>query len=177
MTTKNNLWQTLTQRFYGIDGPLDEYKERELHAIGSRIHLILWWYMLLSSLIALIASAYFPAEMVLYVLIGSNFLLQFLSNIYIAKKIKEKQLSDIDIAPQDFETRKKMLGKQTIKAGVVFGLLMGIQQIIWKLIFDKTPMLETIQTPRFILTCLLSGIFFGVFIYKLINRLKIDDSE
>ncbi|MDT6979847.1 DUF3278 domain-containing protein [Levilactobacillus zymae] len=61
--TQGYLW-TL-QHFYHIHGVLDEYRVAELNRLGNRTFQVLWGYLLLSNLVALLATLRFSTTLVL----------------------------------------------------------------------------------------------------------------
>lgn len=54
MNNKESLFTKYMMLFYGISGPLDEYKKQEMHRIGNNSFIVTMFYIILSSLFFMI---------------------------------------------------------------------------------------------------------------------------
>ncbi|MBF0778002.1 DUF3278 domain-containing protein [Streptococcus cuniculi] len=57
---KETVTEKMIKRFYGITGPLDEYKRREVERIGNSCFVLLFWLLLIGNAIALLLSDTYP---------------------------------------------------------------------------------------------------------------------
>lgn len=53
---KENFTDRLIKRFYGISGPLDEYKRREADRMGNIALIFLVWFLMLGNVVALLLA-------------------------------------------------------------------------------------------------------------------------
>ncbi|EAO72953.1 conserved hypothetical protein [Streptococcus agalactiae CJB111] len=60
---KENFTDRLIKRFYGISGPLDEYKRREADRMGNIALIFLVWFLMLGNVVALLLAEDFPQEL------------------------------------------------------------------------------------------------------------------
>ena len=57
---KETLTDKLMKRFYGITGPLDEYRKQEINRIGNLSFIYLFYTILFANVIAIIISKKYP---------------------------------------------------------------------------------------------------------------------
>ncbi|TPR42341.1 DUF3278 domain-containing protein [Apilactobacillus micheneri] len=49
MNNRESFFTKCIKRFYGITGPLDEYKRQEINRIGNNAFIVCWIYIMLSN--------------------------------------------------------------------------------------------------------------------------------
>ena len=54
MKHKETLMEKMIKRFYGISGVLDEYRLQEIRRIGNNAFIFLFYYILMSNVVAVI---------------------------------------------------------------------------------------------------------------------------
>lgn len=105
--TQGYLWAL--QHFYHIHGVLDEYRVAELNRLGNRTFQVLWGYLLLSNLVALLATLRFSTTLVLGGLIGSNLLLILLVEWWLSRAINRLKLAVEEVDAAHYAQRLRAL--------------------------------------------------------------------
>lgn len=161
----------LIKRFYGIAGPLDEYRKKEVLKIGNVCYILLVWTLLLINILAISLANRFP-ELIGYgyPLVLLIILLAFMQ--YIAFQLGHKQVDALDLQELSHKERKSLKGA-SIKFALYFMTFMYIWNIVFKAWMDKTAIFENLINLRSILSAALGGIFVGIAIHILLHiRIK-----
>ncbi|GGE36749.1 DUF3278 domain-containing protein [Streptococcus himalayensis] len=137
---KETFTDKMMKRFYGIVGPLDEYKRREIDRIGNICFILLFSILLFGNLIALLLSDQYP-KAVAFAYPSILTLCIFVLLSFIIYRIHKMHLVDFD---EEELTKKelKQLHFAGLKAGLNFGILMWLFNGILNLI-DHVPLLQS----------------------------------
>ena len=149
---KEKLGVRLIKRVYGINGVLDEYKRSEINRIGNNAFMFLWGYFLIANMIAMIAVLNFNPEIVLWVLLGTSFLVIIAIGLYIMYEAECAELTSIEVEEKDVTTIKKKMKKNAILGSLFFS---GVQ-LIGKNFSMKS-----------MIICLAVGFLFGGMMYAI----------
>ena len=88
---KETFTEKLIKRIYGISGPLDEHKRREVDRIGNKIFVILFYLMTLGNLIPLFLAYKYPQMIAIgYPLVV--FGISMISALYVLSQTKKQGL-------------------------------------------------------------------------------------
>lgn len=165
METKENFSTKLLRHFYGVQGALDEYRRHELYKIGNTAFMILFYYNLLSTFIAIlvwgIMNTNNPSvlENIFFWYASANILfVAFGISVYIIYATKRKHLLDNEVL--DIKTQNKKLVYLSIRQGIQFGVLMFILDGVTSPHFT-----EFLSLRSFIIDVFLSGGSFGILMY------------
>ena len=111
---KETISTKIIKRFYGIHGPLDEYRRNELNRIGNNIAIFLLSINLLLSFIAsLLMLSTNNSELTLDIVVSVLLLTVFASLGYILYETKRHHLTEIDVeAKQESKTKQNLLKEQ-----------------------------------------------------------------
>lgn len=160
---KEKLGVRLIKIVYGITGVLDEYKRAEINRIGNNAFMFLWGYFLIANVIAVIAVLNFNPEVVLWVLLGTSFLVIIGIGLYIMYEVECADLADNEVEEKNIAMAKKKMKRIAFLGGLFFS---GVQ-LIGKNLSVKS-----------ILICLSVGLLFGSVVYGIgvtnIKKIKND---
>lgn len=166
MNYKEDLGTKVIKRFYGITGPLDEYRYQEINRIGNNAFIFLWIYLMISNLVALYFGVLYP-EITLYIYIGLNTLITvFGVAIYILWESKRKQLTEVDIEELDVKIYKCKMIKSTIIGAILYGLFMSIFNSLMNIRFEDANNFFTYWvSEKNMIVSLVQTIGFGLLMY------------
>ncbi len=162
--TKETIMDKIIKRFYGISGPLDEYRRAEINQIGNNCFMILIIYMFLSSFAALIFYTRFP-EATFFALIFMNlgFLLYGVF-MYILFKVAKLNLTENEVPADKIKDAKRQAARRGLLAGFEFPVLMYGFTVLtsWGM---KEPILPEIFSLKRIAFYVIAGVLFGVMMW------------
>lgn len=148
----------LIKRFYGIVGPLDEYKQHELNRIGNHCFMILTVCLLLGNPVALFLAESHP-KLVAWgypIVLGSVLFILF---AYILSKTSHlTQFDKEELSPNE----QQQLRHIGLKAGSLFGTGLYVCSCLLDLFDLNKPFLDQLSQPKNLIFGLLCGIFFGL---------------
>lgn len=157
--TKESFTEKLIKRFYGIIGPLDECKRREVDRIGNRCFIYLTWLILISNVIAFFIGLKSPKVVALVYPLLLTFGL-FLIYFCVMLTADQSMLKTIDL--DDLTKREQKRLKHTgLKAGLSFGICMYCFSVIFNHFTDHIGLVSLLLSPRNIMGASLSGLAFG----------------
>lgn len=150
----------LIKRFYGIAGPLDEYRQKEAFRLGNTCFILLFWGSSLLTLLALALSKRFP-EVVAYGYPGALLLIQLTTSSYILSRIRHSQLDSLDVEELTTKEQKQLKG-----ASIKFALYFTTFIYIWNLVFGAwmeglNPFDHLFDLRKFLPACL-GGLLVGI---------------
>jgi hypothetical protein len=170
---KEKLWIRMMKRFYGISGVLDEYRRSQVEHIGNNAFMVMFWYMLLSNLLATIFAYKYP-EATLWVFIGCNlFFIIYVICGYIMIATSHLKLTENEVEPKDLVREKRKIIFKGIGLGVYFAVTMHLLEGLIDVVIGDGNFFESILSPNGIIGSFLGGLFFGGMMYLvMIVRLK-----
>lgn len=156
---KETISTKIIKWFYGIHGPLDEYRRNELNRIGNNIAIFLLSINLLLSFIAsLLMLSTNNSELTLDILL----LTVFASLGYILYKTKRHHLTEIDVeAKQESKTKQKFI-KRAIGLGIYFVIVMYRLTILIDWLPNKGALIPLLTEPSTISSAIVSGLIYGL---------------
>ncbi|MDG3181199.1 DUF3278 domain-containing protein [Streptococcus suis] len=168
---KENFQDKLIKRFYGITGPLDEFRQKEAFRLGNTCFILLFWGTMALTLLALALSKRFP-EVVAFGYPVALLLSYLATSTYIMFKLRHSQLDSLDIEELTSKEQKKFKG-----ASIKFALYFTCGMYIWNTGFNAwmeglNPLDHLFDLRKFLAACL-SGVFMGIYIeFTLRKRMK-----
>ena len=121
---KETLTDKLMKRFYGITGPLDEYRKQEINRIGNLSFIYLFYTILFANVIAIIISKKYPDILIwaypLFITIAL-----FVIFIVVSAANNFDIIQPIDVEELD-EKEKGQMKHLGWKAGFFFGFFMWL---------------------------------------------------
>jgi hypothetical protein len=120
MKMNENLSNKIMKRFYGVTGPVDEYKRSESNRIGNNAFMFLWSYLLISNFVAALFAFKYP-EKTLWILISINILVGvFLIGGYIIFTSMQSHLTDNEVEKSQIISEKRKIIRSSIIIGFAF---------------------------------------------------------
>lgn len=166
---KETLTEKLMKRTYGISGPLDEHKQREVDRIGNKIFMVLFYLMIFGNLIPFVLAYKYP-QIVAFGYPIIIFMISMICAIYVTTQTKKTGITAIDPDMLN-QKEKKQLRYPGLKAGLFFGLWMFFITPLLSILIGESPdYFNSLLTIRNGLASILGSIFFGASIQFLISR-------
>lgn len=172
---KETISTKIIKWFYGIHGPLDEYRRNELNRIGNNIAIFLLSINLLLSFIAsLLMLSTNNSELTLDILL----LTVFASLGYILYETKRHHLTEIDVeAKQESKTKQKFI-KRAIGLGIYFVIVMYRLTILIDWLPNKGALIPLLTEPSTISSVIVSGLIYGLLMGTWeIHQIKSDPND
>ncbi|MGQ7354179.1 DUF3278 domain-containing protein [Streptococcus suis] len=157
---KETFREKLTKRFYGITGPLDEFRQKEAFRLGNTCFILLFWGTMVLTLLALALSKRFP-EVVAFGYPVALLLSYLATSTYIMFKLRHSQLDSLDVEELTSKEQKQLKG-----ASIKFALYFTAVMYIWTVVFGAwmeglNPLNHLFDLRKFLAACL-GGIFTGI---------------
>lgn len=160
MKAKETRFEKYMKFWYGISGPLDEQKRQVMNQIGNRAFLI-----------SLVLFSMYKADVAYLFLSGSFFVMLMAVNLYIMQQSRKARLTDNEVEKDELPEAKKAAWTKGMISGAIFGILMLILEFL-------TSYIDGSWTWIMIPTCLISGVFFGIFMSLIaVHRIKVVKDE
>lgn len=149
--------------FYGIHGPLDEYRRNEVNRIGNNIAIFLLSVNLIlaftATLVVLGTNNY---ELALDIVVDSLLFIIFATYAYICYELKRHHLADIDVEAKQVTRTKKKIIKKAVGLGLYFGFGMYGMTILIDWLPERGALLPLLTDPFMIVLAVIEGIIFGL---------------
>lgn len=160
---KENFTTKLIKRFYGLTGPLDEYRKQEINQIGNYCFIFLASFLLLGNFIALLFAHHYPTQVAwIYPIVVE--IAVFLAFGYVIVKTARLKLMQIDV--DEFEDKElKKLKWQGLYLGGYFAIGTFFLTMLLDYVEYGTTALETLTKPKSFAQATFSGLFFGSFMH------------
>lgn len=168
---KETFQDKLIKRFYGITGPLDEFRKKEAFRLGNTCFIPLFWGILFVTLLAVALAKRYPEFVAfgypIFILFATLGLVHFL-----AYQLSRKQLDNLDMEELTAKEQKKLKG-----SSIKFVLYFTTFMYLWNVLFDSwmeglNPLDHLFDLRKFLSACL-GGVFTGIAIeITLRNRMK-----
>ncbi|HEM3574482.1 TPA: DUF3278 domain-containing protein [Streptococcus suis] len=157
---KENFQDKLIKRFYGIAGPLDEYRKQEAFRLGNTCFILLFWGTMALTLLALALSKRFP-EVVAYGYPTALLLSTLSASMYMTSKMRHSQVDSLDVEELTSKEQKQLKG-----ASIKFALYFTTVMYIWVVVFGAwmeglNPLDHLFDLRKFLSACL-GGLFTGI---------------
>ena len=176
---KETISTKIMKWFYGIHGPLDEYRRNELNRIGNNIAIFLLSTNLLLSFIAsLLMLSTNNSELTLDIVVSVLLLTVFASLGYILYETKRHHLTEIDVeAKQESKTKQKFI-KRAIGLGIYFVIVMYRLTILIDWLPNKGALIPLLTEPSTISSVIVSGLIYGLLMGTWeIHQIKSDPND
>ncbi|HEL1604792.1 TPA: DUF3278 domain-containing protein [Streptococcus suis] len=157
---KETFQDKLIKRFYGIAGPLDEFRQKEAFRLGNTCFILLFWGTMALTLLALALSKRYP-EVVAYGYPITLLLAYLSASTYIMFKLRHSQVDSLDVEELTSKEQKQLKG-----ASIKFALYFTTVMYIWTVVFEAwmeglNPLDHLFDLRKFLAACL-GGIFTGI---------------
>lgn len=157
---KETFQDKLIKRFYGIAGPLDEFRQKEAFRLGNTCFILLFWATMALTLLALALSKRFP-EVVAFGYPVALLLSYLATSTYIMFKLRNSQVDSLDVEELTSKEQKQLKG-----ASIKFALYFTTVMYIWTVVFEAwmeglNPLDHLFDLRKFLAACL-GGIFTGI---------------
>ncbi|WP_181398794.1 DUF3278 domain-containing protein [Apilactobacillus micheneri] len=174
MNNKESLFTKCIKRFYGITGPLDEYKRQEINRIGNNAFIVCWIYIMLSNFMFFFLGYNHPEYSVI-IYGGSNFIFLMLISIYIIVASHRSGLTINEVAEKNYKNEKRKISYRIILSGIYFGFIIYLLNPLTSVVVDHKSYLNQIIHPSKgdLLQCLFETFFWCLFMYLIMkSRMK-----
>ncbi|MGQ7462070.1 DUF3278 domain-containing protein [Streptococcus suis] len=165
---KENFQDKLIKRFYGIAGPLDEYRKQEAFRLGNTCFILLFWGTNLLTLVALALSKRFP-EVIAYGYPVTLLLAYLSASTYIMFKLRHSQLDSLDVEELTSKEQKQLKGA-SIKFALYFTTVMYIWTVVFEAWMEGLNPLDHLFDLRKFLAASLGGVFTGIAIEIMLRK-------
>ncbi|MBB1127886.1 DUF3278 domain-containing protein [Limosilactobacillus balticus] len=176
---KETISTKIIKWFYGIHGPLDEYRRNELNRIGNNIAILLLTVNVLLSFIAsLLMLSTNNSELTLDIVVSVLLLTFFVSLGYILYETKRHHLTEIDVeAKQEGKIKQKFI-KRAIGLGIYFAIVMYGLTILIDWLPNKGALIPLLTEPSTISSAIVSGLIYGLLMGTWeIHQIKSDPND
>ncbi|HEL1788861.1 TPA: DUF3278 domain-containing protein [Streptococcus suis] len=165
---KETFQDKLIKRFYGIAGPLDEFRQKEAFRLGNTCFILLFWGTMALTLLAIALYKRFP-QVVAYGYPVALLLAYLSASSYIMFKLRHSQLDSLDVEELTTKEQKKFKG-----ASIKFALYFTCGMYIWNTGFDAwmeglNPLDHLFDFRKFLAACL-GGVFTGIAIEIMLRK-------
>ncbi|HEM5211852.1 TPA: DUF3278 domain-containing protein [Streptococcus suis] len=165
---KETFQDKLIKRFYGIAGPLDEFRKKEAFRLGNTCFILLFWATMALTLLALALSKRFP-EVVAFGYPVALLLSYLATSTYIMFKLRNSQVDSLDVEELTSKEQKQLKG-----ASFKFALYFTAVMYIWTVVFGAwmeglNPLDHLFDLRKFLAACL-GGIFTGIAIEIMLRK-------
>ncbi|QDR73381.1 DUF3278 domain-containing protein [Limosilactobacillus reuteri] len=176
---KETISTKIIKWFYGIHGPLDEYRRNELNRIGNNIAIFLLSINLLLSFIAsLLMLSTNNSELTLDIVVSVLLLTVFVSLGYILYETKRHHLTEIDVEAKQVGKTKQKFIKRAIGLGIYFAIVMYGLTILIDWLPNKGALIPLITEPSTISSAIVSGLIYGLLMGTWeIHQIKSDSND
>ncbi|HFI0480037.1 TPA: DUF3278 domain-containing protein [Streptococcus suis] len=157
---KETFQDKLIKRFYGIAGPLDEYRKQEAFRLGNTCFILLFWGTMALTLLALTLSKRYP-EVVAYGYPVALLLSYLSASTYIMFKLRHSQVDSLDVEELTSKEQKQLKGA-SIKFALYFTTVMYIWDVVFGAWMEGLNPLDHLFDLRKVLAACLGGVFTGI---------------
>ncbi|HFU4011706.1 TPA: DUF3278 domain-containing protein [Streptococcus suis] len=171
---KETFQDKLIKRFYGITGPLDEFRKKEAFRLGNTCFIPLFWGILFVTLLAVALAKRYPEFVAfgypIFILFATLGLVHFL-----AYQLSRKQLDNLDMEELTAKEQKKLKGS-SIKFALYFTIFMELWNVLFDSWMEGTSFFDQLVDPRKFLAAAISGILIGIAL-EIMLRKRIKKAE
>lgn len=127
---KVSLLDRYIKYWYGISGPLDEYKKAKIDQIGNKAFFIAMLTMISLFLISSIVYTYLGSEIAYYTLCIGGFLVLIVVSSFVMSKTNKIHLTDNEVEEKDLPQAKKAARVRGAFSGLYFGIAMFLIEFV-----------------------------------------------
>ncbi|OFI45751.1 hypothetical protein BG262_07060 [Floricoccus penangensis] len=131
---KDNLWLKIIRKFYKIEGPIDEYTEKEINRIGNNTLIFSSAYIVISNVLLVIFYPRINGNLVQLLILLNMTIYVGGIEYYVSHAVEKARLNFITIEPNQFEEYEKKAKLTSLKFSIYyfifFIILVGIMNII-----------------------------------------------
>ncbi|HFI0427047.1 TPA: DUF3278 domain-containing protein [Streptococcus suis] len=165
---KETFQDKLIKRFYGIAGPLDEFRQKEAFRLGNTCFILLFWATMVLTLLALALSKRFP-QVVAFGYPVALLLSYLATSTYIMFILRHSQVDSLDVEELTTKEQKQLKG-----ASFKFALYFTTVMYIWTVVFEAwmeglNPLDHLFDLRKFLAACL-GGVFTGIAIEIMLRK-------
>ncbi|HFU4216875.1 TPA: DUF3278 domain-containing protein [Streptococcus suis] len=157
---KETFQNKLIKRFYGIAGPLDEFRKQEAFRLGNTCFILLFWGTMALTLLALTLSKRYP-EVVAYGYPVALLLSYLSASTYIMFKLRHSQVDSLDVEELTSKEQKQLKGA-SFKFALYFTTVMYIWDVVFGAWMEGLNPLDHLFDLRKVLAACLGGVFTGI---------------
>ncbi|HEL1612102.1 TPA: DUF3278 domain-containing protein [Streptococcus suis] len=165
---KETFQDKLIKRFYGIAGPLDEFRQKEAFRLGNTCFILLFWGTMVLTLLALALSKRYP-EVVAYGYPTALLLSTLSASMYMASKMRHSQVDSLDVEELTSKEQKQLKGA-SFKFTLYFTTLMYIWTVVFGAWMDGLNPFDHLFDLRKFLAACLGGVFTGIAIEIMLRK-------
>ncbi|HEM4736096.1 TPA: DUF3278 domain-containing protein [Streptococcus suis] len=165
---KETFQDKLIKRFYGIAGPLDEFRQKEAFRLGNTCFILLFWGTMVLTLLALALSKRYP-EVVAYGYPTALLLSTLSASMYMASKMRHSQVDSLDVEELTSKEQRQLKGA-SFKFTLYFTALMYIWTVVFAAWMEGLNPLDHLFDLRKFLAACLGGIFTGIAIEIMLRK-------
>ncbi|HEL1584585.1 TPA: DUF3278 domain-containing protein [Streptococcus suis] len=157
---KETFQDKLIKRFYGIAGPLDEFRQKEAFRLGNTCFILLFWGTMAITLLALSLSKRYP-EVVAYGYPTALLLSTLSASMYMTSKMRHSQVDSLDVEELTTKEQKQLKGA-SFKFALYFTTVMYIWTVVFGAWMEGLNPLDHLFDLRKVLAACLGGVFTGI---------------
>ncbi|HEL9644930.1 TPA: DUF3278 domain-containing protein [Streptococcus suis] len=157
---KETFQDKLIKRFYGITGPLDEFRQKEAFRLGNTCFILLFWGTMAITLLALALSKRYP-EVVAYGYPTALLLSTLSASMYMTSKMRHSQVDSLDVEELTTKEQKQLKGA-SFKFALYFTTVMYIWTVVFGAWMEGLNPLDHLFDLRKVLAACLGGVFTGI---------------
>ena len=120
---KAKLMEKIYKHFWGIEGPIDEYRRQELNRIGSNAYMITFWLQAPIFLAGFLASDQWTLFATTRIFMIGAMIELYIPLIYISIQMRKLHLHDNEVSQEKLHTAKIATWRRAIFSGILFGVL------------------------------------------------------
>ncbi|UQS84668.1 DUF3278 domain-containing protein [Apilactobacillus apisilvae] len=171
MKNKESLFTKYLKMFYGISGPLDEYKTQTMNRIGNKSFIACWLYMAFLSLFLIYYGMENP-KISVTVCIASNFIFLMILSISIIVATKKAKLTTNEVFVDNYKQAKRKAAFKGIGFGIYFAIAMYLITPLMQLSSSNKSYIDLLKNPDGgFLGFIVGGFVFGLCMY-LVYRMR-----
>lgn len=169
---KDNFNDRFIKRFYGIVGPLDEYKRREANRIGNICFMFSLPFLLVASWLALLLAdkspkllaTYFPLAILAFFFVMSGFIM-----------LRSRQAGLASYDPDELSAKeRKQVERVGLRAGIYFASWFYLWNAALAIWLDKLPPVAAFSSLKTLCSALFAGCLFGLFSHFIVRKRQLD---
>ncbi|TPR19345.1 DUF3278 domain-containing protein [Apilactobacillus timberlakei] len=169
---KESLFTKYLKMFYGVSGPLDEYKRQEINRIGNNSFIACWLYIATLSLFLIFYGTSHPQNAI-SIFIVANFVFLMILSVYIIIATKRSKLTTNEVSVDNYKKAKRKVVYKGIGFGIYFVLAMYLITPLTSLSSGNKSYIESLKHPEGgFLSFIVGGLIFGISMY-IIMRIRI----